>query len=386
MKVGMLGWEYPPFKVGGLSIHCYELTTRLAKGCCAIDFYMPRTGLNIASPNEKIRIIEVPLAIGEINPYFRISAGSSLVDLELNDFFSAVEVYNRNLIEFFLKHSSDCDVIHCHDWITLSAAVELKRILKKPLVFTVHSTEYDRSAYFFPMQWIIDRERFGMENADRIIAVSKRTKRLIERDYGIDGSKITVIPNGIDFSRFVREGDRGYERKNRILFVGRVTRQKGLTFFVEMAKKVLEKEDCNFTIIGKGDELPALIKKTIDLKIADKFSFLGFLPDEEVVEYMYNSDLYVLPSVSEPFGISVLEAMSTGLPTLISKSTGVGESLLHCLKAEFWDVDEMADMAVAILRHKSLRETIGKNGKMETGSYTWERCANKTKKVYEGVR
>ncbi len=123
MKVGMLGWEYPPFKVGGLSIHCYELTTRLAKGCCAIDFYMPRTGLNIVSPNEKIRIIEVPLAIGEINPYFRISAGASLVDLELNDFFSAVEVYNKNLIEFFLKYSSDCDVIHCHDWITLSAAV-----------------------------------------------------------------------------------------------------------------------------------------------------------------------------------------------------------------------------------------------------------------------
>lgn len=385
MKVGMLGWEYPPFKVGGLSIHCYELTTRLAKGCCAIDFYMPKTGLKIVSPNEKIRIIEVPLSNTGINPYFRISAGSSLVDLELNDFFSAVEAYNTKVIELFLKYSSDCDVIHCHDWITLGAAVELKRMLKKPLVFTVHSTEYDRSAYFFPMEWIIDREKFGMENADRIIAVSKRTKRLIEKDYGIDGSKIVVVPNGIDFSRFEREEERDYERKNRILFVGRVTRQKGLTFFVQMAKKVLEKEDCNFVVIGKGDELPNLIKLAIDLKIADKFSFLGFLPDEEVVEYMYNSDLYVLPSVSEPFGISVLEAMSTGLPVLISRSTGVGESLLHCFKTEFWDVNDMADVAIAILRYRSLREIMGKNGKAEARAYTWDRCANETRKAYEEV-
>jgi glycosyltransferase involved in cell wall biosynthesis len=383
MKIGMLGWEYPPFKVGGLSIHCYELTTRLAKGCCSIDFYMPKTGLKVESPNEKIRIIEVPLSHDEINPYFRISAGSSLVDLELNDFFSAVETYNRAVIDYFIENSSDCDVIHCHDWITLGAAVELKRILKKPMVFTVHSTEYDRSAYFYPMQWVIEREKFGMENADRIIAVSKRTKRLIQKEYGIDGNKITVVPNGIDFSKFVREEDRDYERKNRVLFVGRVTRQKGLTFFVQMAKKVLEKEDCDFIVIGKGDELPGLIKQTIDLKIADRFSFLGFLPDEEVVEYMYNSDLYVLPSVSEPFGISVLEAMSSGLPVLISKSTGVGESLLHCLKSDFWDVNDMAEMTIEILRHRSLRETIGRSGKLETMDYTWERCAAETKKVYE---
>jgi glycosyltransferase involved in cell wall biosynthesis len=162
-----------------------------------------------------------------------------------------------------------------------------------------------------------------------------------------------------------------------------VTRQKGLAFFVKMAKKVLEKEDCNFTVIGKGDELPGLIRQAIELEIADRFSFLGFLPDDEVVEYMYNSDLYVLPSVSEPFGISVLEAMSTGLPTLISRNTGVGESLLHCFKSEFWDVNDMADTAIAVLRHKSLRETIGKNGMMETKAYTWERCAAETKKVYE---
>ena len=383
MKIGMLGWEYPPFKVGGLSVHCYELTTKLAKGCANIDFYMPRTGLKIEAQDKKIRIMEVPLTNGQINPYFRISSGPNLMDLELNDFFSAVEAYNGLTVDYFIENSSDVDVIHCHDWITLGAAVELKKRLKKPLVFTVHSTEYDRSAYFFPMQWIIDREKFGMENADRIIAVSKRTKKLIAREYGIDGSKIAVVPNGIDFSKFIRAGERDYERKNRILFVGRVTRQKGLAFFVKMAKKVLEKEDCNFTVIGKGDELPGLIRQAIELEIADRFSFLGFLPDDEVVEYMYNSDLYVLPSVSEPFGISVLEAMSTGLPTLISRSTGVGESLLHCLKSEFWDVNDMADTAIAVLRHKSLRETIGKNGMMETKAYTWERCAAETKKVYE---
>jgi len=385
MKVGMIGWEYPPFKVGGLSVHCYELTTKLAKGCANIDFYMPRTGLKIESPDKKIRIMEVPLTNGQINPYFRISAGPNLMDLELNDFFSAVESYNRLTVDYFIENSSDVDIIHCHDWITLGAAVELKKRLNKPLVFTVHSTEYDRSAYFFPMQWVIDREKFGMENADRIIAVSKRTKQLIEKEYGIDGRKIVVVPNGIDPSRYAREEERDYERKGRIIFVGRVTRQKGLTFFVQMAKKVLEREDCNFTVIGKGDMLPELIKSTIDLKIADKFSFLGFLPDEEVVEYMYNSDLYVLPSVSEPFGISVLEAMCTGMPALISKSTGVGDSLLHCLKSEYWDTDDMADAAVSILRYRSMRETIGINGAKEAKRFTWDRCASETRKVYESL-
>lgn len=385
MKIGMVGWEYPPFQIGGLSVHCYELTKNLVKSQLLIDFYMPKTGMDIVPADERIRIFEVPLTDKEINPYFRVIKEEGLFNMELVDFFNAVEEYNRRVVKAFIKNSGDVDLIHCHDWITLGAAVELKKRLKKPLTFTVHSTEYDRSAYFFPMQWIIDREKWGMENADRIIAVSKRTKRLIMQDYGIDGDKIVVIPNGIDFSRFVRKEKRDYMRKNRILFVGRVTRQKGLTFFVQMAKKVLEKENCNFTIIGRGDMVPELIKQTIDWGIAGNFTFCGYLPDREVMEYLYNSDLYVLPSVSEPFGISVLEAMSTGLPTLISNSTGVGESLLHCTKTDFWDVRDMADITTNVLEHESLRELIGKNGAEEAKKFTWDKCASETKKLYESM-
>ena len=368
MKVVMLGWEYPPFKVGGLGTHCYGLTRSLADKDVKVDFYMPKT--KHRSDSDKPNLVIKEVGETEIFPYDRPE------DKELaGQFFEAVYRYNDLLVQ---RVKGKYDVIHCHDWLTMKAGVALKEKTGAPLVVTVHSTEYDRSGWLHPNDWFINIEREGMEKADKIIAVSHFTKRIIVEKYGINPDKISVVHNAV---YPIGEG----EKKNIVLFLGRLTIQKGPEFFLKTAKKVLEHEDTRFVVAGMGDMLPHLIDKAIELGISNKVIFTGLLTEEEVKHIYQISSVYVMPSVSEPFGITALEAISAGTPTIVSKTAGVSETFQNCLRVDFWDTDEMANKIISLLRYDPLHSTLAKEGKREIELFTWDRVAEKTLNVYRGI-
>jgi glycogen(starch) synthase len=364
----MLGWEYPPFKVGGLATHCFGLTRSLADNGVSIDFYMPRTNQIVRSNKENLKIIQV----GETSvfPYDRPNENSFK-----GTFVDAVSHYNSLLAQ---KVKGTYDLIHCHDWLTMNAAMTLKKSMGIPLVLTVHSTEYDRSGWLNPNQWFIDLERTGMRYADRIIAVSEFTKKIIVEKYGVNSEKIEVIHNAV---YPITEG----KKQKIVLFLGRLTIQKGPEFFLSAAKKVLQYEDCKFVIAGTGEMLPWLIDKAVHLGISSHVIFTGALSDAEVRHIYGIASVYVMPSVSEPFGITALEAISAGTPTIVSKTAGVSEALHHCLRVDFWDVDEMANKIISILRYQPLRLELAKNGKHEITLFTWNHVAEQTKHVYQSV-
>jgi glycosyltransferase involved in cell wall biosynthesis len=369
MKIAMLGWEYPPFKVGGLGTHCYGLTRSLADKGVQIDFYMPKLKNRVKSDKDNVNIIEV--GESEIFPYDRPD-DKSLGGL----FFEKVYKYNDLLVQ---KVKGTYDVIHVHDWLTMKAGVALKEKLNVPLIVTVHSTEYDRAGWLYPNQWFIDIEREGMQKADRIIAVSNFTKKVIVEKYGINPNKISVVHNAV---YPIGEGT----KKNLVLFLGRLTLQKGPEFFLKTAKKVLEHEDTRFVIAGSGDMLPRLINQAVDMGISSKVIFTGKLTDDEVKHIYKIASVYVMPSVSEPFGISALEAISAGTPTIVSKSSGVSEVFQNCFKVDFWDTDEMANKIIALLRYQPLQQTMSDFSMREIDLFTWDRVADRTLDVYNDVK
>ncbi|HID25878.1 MAG TPA: glycosyltransferase family 1 protein [Thermoplasmata archaeon] len=368
MRIAMIGWEYPPFKVGGLGTHCYRLTRALADLNVKIDFYMPKLSSSKPENTRNLRIKEV--GVTRVFPYDKpyeqpIEGG----------FFESVYMYNRLCSE---KIKGCYDLVHCHDWLTIQAGVTVKKRLGIPLVFTVHSTEYDRCGGIYPNEWFINIEREGMENADRVIAVSNFTKKIIVEKYGISEGKVRVVHNAVSP---IGEG----EKSKIVLFLGRLTIQKGPEFFLRAAKRVLEEEDCLFVVAGSGDMLPQLISLAVDLGIAHKVMFTGSLTDDEVKHIYRIASVYVLPSVSEPFGITALEAVSAGTPTIVSKTAGVSEVLKNCLLVDFWDTEEMANKIVALLRYKPLHKTLRENAKKEVAFFTWDVTAKKTLEVYKEV-
>ncbi|HUR62585.1 MAG TPA: glycosyltransferase family 4 protein [Candidatus Thermoplasmatota archaeon] len=388
MKVAMLGWEFPPFMAGGLGIHCLEITQDLARQGVALDFYMPHMasvegGLRVREHHSHLDIKEVEADPG-LSPYGGNGGGNKKKAYERN-FNAAVALYNQRLVASF--DSFDADVLHAHDWITVPAALELKRLTGKPLVLTMHSLENDRSAGFCPQQWIADIERQGVHGADRVIAVSHYTKKLLVEQYGVPTGKIVPVHNGIDANKFHDAAVRDYAKgRGTVLFLSRLSRQKGPLYFLQAARRVLQvRPEARFVMAGTGEMLGECIQYTLQHGIADRVTFTGFVGNDDLADFYSHNDLYVLPSVSEPFGISVLEAMATGLPTIVSKSCGVGEALHHVLRSEYHDIDEMASMIVALLDSPTLREEMGRNGAREAQRFTWAACARKTLGVYRSL-
>lgn len=374
----MLGWEFPPAKTGGLGTHCYELVKNLGTKNVRVNLLIPKRSQNTKHNIPNVEIEEVGSV--PIMPYN--STRESTITFEKGygwNFFKEVEVFNRKCVEAALKKSFD--VIHCHDWITINAGIEIKKRTGKPLVFTVHSTEYDRTANIYPLSDIVNVEKKGVQEADVIITVSKNMKnQLIER-YGADPNKIRVIYNGINASKYF--GLTAKERRNIVLFLGRLTNQKGPWFFLNAAKKVLEKKnDVTFVIAGQGDKLPELIKQSLDLGIADHVLFTGYLTEEEMNYAYAMASVYVMPSVAEPFGITALEAVASGTPVIVSKNAGVAEEIKHCFKVDFWDTHEMADKILGILNYPVLGECMRKNCYSEIKRFGWERTADQTIDAY----
>lgn len=295
------------------------------------------------------------------------------------------EVHNYAKVAAKIAAQYDFDVIHAHDWLAYLAGIEAKRISGKPLVIHVHATEYDRSGQTVN-QVVYDIERKGMENADRIITVSNLTQNIVINKYGQDKNKIFTVYNAVEpierkSARFEKTID-----DKIVTFLGRITFQKGPEYFIEAAKMVLEKTDnVRFVMAGSGDMLRRMIIQAADRRITDRFHFTDFLKGDDVTRMFDISDVYVMPSVSEPFGISPLEAMRSNVPVIISKQSGVAEILHHAIKVDFWDTHAIADAIYGLVKYDGLSKIFRKYGKDEVDSLKWENSAFKVREVYYDV-
>ncbi|MCX6230280.1 MAG: glycosyltransferase family 4 protein [Bacteroidetes bacterium] len=422
MKVLMFGWEFPPHITGGLGTACFGLTKGLLHQGVEVIFVVPKaygdenqqavrllnaSDISIDIKNsvyedywENISYIEVG---SNIVPYMtpdefyniinqQQHAGSLENESILSKQYQFSGKYGQNLMEEVQRYAlvastialqNEFQVIHAHDWLTYPAGIAAKKVSGKPLVIHVHATEFDRSGENVN-QTVYDIERLGMENADLIIAVSNLTRNIIIERYGIPPEKVITVHNAVEPSS--REGvDFGekYVKEKIVTFLGRVTFQKGPDYFVEAAYKVLQKDsNVRFVMAGSGDMLNKMIRRVAQLRMSNKFHFTGFLDGENVDKMFSMSDVYVMPSVSEPFGISPLEAMRSNVPVVISKQSGVSEVLKHALKIDFWDIDAMADAIYGLLHYDALSRMFIRFGKDEVDNMKWDNAAKLVKDVY----
>ncbi|MFH1545609.1 MAG: glycosyltransferase family 4 protein [archaeon] len=393
MKILMLGWEFPPFKSGGLGTYLYGFTKSLAQKNIEITFVMPRTEsridpgfIKIIQPNMKL----VGLDGISLTPYLAsidLSEGTDSDESSKKaygwDFFNEVKRFTFAAVRAVKNES--CDVIHCHDWMTFPAGIALKKQKQKPLIVTIHSTEFDRTGNLSPHPAITEVEYNGLKEADRIITVSNYMKKQLIERYSIPEEKITVVHNAVEKNEYSLRERTSFGLKEKIvLFLGRLTIQKGPDWFLEAAYRVLKASpDTRFVIVGDGDMLPELINKSIAMGISDKVIFTGFKDD--VLKFYGSADLFVMSSVSEPFGLTALEAMASGTPTIISKQSGVSEVVNHCMKVDFWDSDEMANKILGVLNYESMRKEMKHNSLIEVQKFSWDDVAEKCLNIYKEV-
>lgn len=336
----------------------------------------PITGQTIAVPQETQSAADTPTSVlGP--PKTSGTAGGHYG----GDMFAEVHRYAR--IAMQMAVGEQFDVVHAHDWMTYPAGLAVAAISGKPLVVHVHSTEFDRSGEHVN-QRIYDIERQGMHGATRIIPVSHLTRNLVLRHYGVPPEKIDVVYNAIDFNNGSPTPVAIKRDEKIVLFLGRITMQKGPEYFLAAAKRVLDYvPNVRFIMAGSGDLIRKSIEMAASMGIGHKVLFTGFLRGDDVARVFKMADLYVMPSVSEPFGIAPLEALANDTPVLISKQSGVSEILTHALKVDFWDVDEMANKIIAVLRHPPLQATLREHGNFEVRQLTWRESAQGCVDVYE---
>ena len=442
MRVFMLGWEFPPHISGGLGTACYGMTRGLDEIGVEVCFVLPTavpTGppshvqlrspadLTAARPAEQIEMgefehvrlhrvdailqayadpITYERAIRELIRQQQIRHGlapapiGELAELGLSealtpgrsfgagagahydgDLMGQVHRYARLAVE--LARREPFDVIHAHDWMTYPAGLAVAAATHRPLLVHVHSTEFDRAGENVN-QHVYDIERTGMHGADCVVAVSYLTKNIVTTRYGVPEKKVEVVYNAVDLpggEKWQMEPIRHTEKI--VLFLGRLTMQKGPEYFLRAAKKVTEKfTDVRFVVAGSGDMITQCVKEVADLKLGRYVTFTGFLRGDDVARVFGMADLYVMPSVSEPFGIAPLEALSHNVPVIISKQSGVSEVLTHVLKVDFWDIDEMANKILAVLRHPPLQRTLRQHGHIELRKLSWRDSAIQLRKLY----
>ncbi|MHC4645712.1 MAG: glycosyltransferase family 4 protein [Planctomycetota bacterium] len=420
IKTFMLGWEFPPYISGGLGTACYGLTKAMDRLGIRITFVLPKVNptehgshVKMFGAQGEMRVVEAgefknvsfrtvasPLrpyvgsgTYGENRGYRDAKKGKPGRSWWWNeeghwqhyggDIYEDVQRYARQAAE--IAGIEEFDVVHAHDWMTYPAGVAVAKASGRALVVHVHSTEFDRSGEHVN-QVIYDIERAGMHTATKVIAVSNYTKSIIVSRYGVLPENVEVVYNGVESSSD-GDGQAAPEKDERIvLFLGRITMQKGPEYFLAAAKRVLEKiENVKFVMAGDGDMLHRSVELAARMGIGHKVIFTRFLRGSDVDRIYRMADVYVMPSVSEPFGIAPLEALQHDVPVLISRQSGIAEVLQHALKVDFWDINQMANKIIAVLRYAPLREALSSNGRAEAGKFRWEDSASRVKGIYEGV-
>ncbi len=390
MKVLMFGWEFPPHNSGGLGTACYGLTKSLSKLKTEIAFVLPRISDNMEA--QFITLIPANLKTIQINSpivgYMTSKEYQKYSKTIKNNIygptlFAEVKRYAQLASEIAKTHPHQ--IIHAHDWMTYQAGLKAKQISNKPLIIHVHATEFDRTGGHGVNQHVYNIEKQGMEQADHIIAVSNFTKNKIIEHYHIPKEKITVIHNAVNFTNFKSNQEFEINKQDKvILFLGRITIQKGPDWFIYLAKKILDHDpNFKFIIVGSGDMEGKTIEKAAELNIADKVLFTGFLRGHDLDQVYQLANLYVMPSISEPFGITPLEAMRNNTPCLISKQSGVSEVIQHCLKADFWDIEKMADQIISILKYQEGYQHLKENATREVKKFSWDTPAKKCLNLYK---
>lgn len=425
----MFGWEFPPHIAGGLGTACYGMTRGLARNGVEVIFVMPR-----AYGDEDQRFVRVVNAsdvetIGTRDHEFseELLEKVSFIHIDSNmlPYISPEEYaayhdefvrsgrthewtdvwkqrytfsgkYGANLMEEVARYAmvaaqvakdleGQFDVIHAHDWLTYFAGIAAKRVSGKPLVVHMHATEFDRSGENINRR-VYAIEKAGMQAADRVIAVSELTRRIVIGKYGIPAEKVVTVHNAVRFGESEEAAPERAVKDKVVTFLGRITYQKGPDYFVEAAAKVLQRvSDVRFVMAGSGDLMNHVVRRVAQLGIADRFHFTGFLKGGEVQRMFRLSDVYVMPSVSEPFGISPLEAMRSGVPVIISRQSGVAEVLDYAIKVNYWDVDALADAIYGLLTYPALGRMFASKGLEEVTGLKWTNAAAKIKTVYETV-
>lgn len=429
MRVLMFGWEFPPHIAGGLGTASYGLTRGLARNGVEVIFVVPKAYgdedqrfVRIVNASDVEALYESGEYAGEL--WKRVSfiqIDSNLVPYSSPEEFASLgeayrkagekrtfpgEVwrerynfsgrYGANLMEEVARYATVAaqvardlagkfDVIHAHDWLTYYAGMAAKAVSGKPLVVHMHATEFDRSGENINRR-VYAIEKAGMQAADRVIAVSELTRRIVIGKYGILADKVVTVHNAVRFGESEEAAPERAVKDKVVTFLGRITYQKGPDYFVEAAAKVLQRvSDVRFVMAGSGDLMNHVVRRVAQLGIADRFHFTGFLKGGEVQRMFRLSDVYVMPSVSEPFGISPLEAMRSGVPVIISRQSGVAEVLDYAIKVNYWDVDALADAIYGLLTYPALGRMFASKGLEEVTGLKWTNAAAKIKTVYETV-
>ena len=400
MKILMLGWEYPPHISGGLATACHGLVQGLLKEGHEITFVMPKaieelrtTNFQLISASNVIlpkhpNISKFAL-LNNIIPHVDQGQFPQIKD----DKYKFSGAYGPNLLEEVywlavvvskLAQELEFDIIHAHDWLTYLAGIVAKEVSGKPLVVHVHATEFDRSAQ--TNLQVFEIEKQGMLAADKVMAVSKLTRKTIIEKYNIAPHKVVTTYNGVIEKDAALVSHPRIFKEKIVTFLGRITYQKGPEYFIEAAEKVLKKnKNVRFVMAGNGDMMPEMIQKVAAKKMSSHFHFTGFLKGPEVDRMLAMSDVFVMPSVSEPFGIVPLEAIRSGVPVIISKQSGVAEVLPHALQVDYWDTDNLAEAIQGLLNHNVLSKTVNALSTKSMRNLTWERAAANVSSYYLAV-
>lgn len=419
MKVLMFGWEFPPHILGGLGTASYGITKGLAaQPDTHITFCLPKPW----SDEDKsfmniIGLSETPIVWRDVNyDYVKERLGNKMdpqlyfdlrdhiyadFNYRLTDDLGCIEfsgrypenlqdeINNYSIVAGVIARQQEYDIIHAHDWLTYPAGIHAKNVSGKPLIIHVHATDFDRSrGHVNPTVYGIEKD--GMDHADCIMCVSELTRQTVINHYHQDPNKCITMHNAVyPLSQEIldmvaeRRKEHGHRKEKVVTFLGRITMQKGPEYFVEAAALVLQRtRNIRFCMAGSGDMMNDMINMVAARGIADRFHFPGFMRGKQVYEAFADSDVYVMPSVSEPFGISPLEAMQCGVPSIISKQSGCAEILDKCIKTDYWDIYAMADAMYSLCTNDSLHEYLKIEGKNEVDQITWEKVGKRIYDVY----
>jgi len=419
-KVLMFGWEFPPHISGGLGTACFGLTSGLIEHGMDVLFVVPKlfgkedndkfkfvsasdVEVNFSDDqfSENLKKISYLQIHSHIVPYVAPEEFLKSKDLDVQELvnnsknssakFAFTGKYGKDLLDEVSKYAvvamqvakdQEFDIIHAHDWLTFPAAIMAKEISGKQLVVHIHATEFDRSGEHVN-QDVYNLERRGIEAADRVVCVSRLTRRILIDKYGVAPDKVFVVHNGVVAKPKIVYPASKLPNRKIVTFLGRITFQKGPDYFVNAAKRLLTiMPDVHFVMAGSGDMHLQLIEKVAEMKMSSRFHFTGFLNFEETNALFGMTDIYVMPSVSEPFGITPLEAMRTGVPVIISKQSGVAEVLDNAVKIDFWDEQAVADAIQGLLEHPEIAKKLASNGSGEVEELKWEYAALKLKEIY----